>query len=83
MTAAEADQLITRLSNGESFATRFQEQEWGLEALSDGSFREWRYDASAEPPDDRSEDVLTEAQLRAKLMRDYSFEVMAARFRPA
>lgn len=81
MTRDEADRFIARLRHGESFSTRHQEQSCGLDALPGGGFRRWSHDAYVEQ--DPSEDVLTEDALRDLMMSTYSYEIMAARLRPA
>ncbi len=59
MTEAEARLIVARLKAGRSFATRFQEQEWGVDPLPDGRFRKWSRDSSYERIE-RSEETLTE-----------------------
>ena len=42
MTLAEAKKIIKELHNGKHYITRFQEQEWGIEYLTEKKvFREW------------------------------------------
>ena len=80
MSDDEADRFIAALRSGKRFATRFQEQEWSLDALADGTFRKWSHRADIDG-DEQSEEIVTEAMLKADLVRWYDYETMSVRLR--
>lgn len=81
MTHAEAAEFIAALRAGRAFATRFQEEEWGLRARPDGRFDKWSHRLLMEGGDERSDEILSEAELEALLVKWYSLPRMKAGLR--
>lgn len=81
MSEEEARRFVAQLQNGKRFATRFQEDEWGLDFLGNGRYRKWSR-RNRQDEVIAEETVLTEAELLALLMHSYRYDVMAARLQP-
>lgn len=81
MTNAEAMDFMAELRAGRAFATRFQEEEWGLRALPDGRFERWSHRLLDDGREERSDEILDETELEALLVKWYSFVRMKAGLR--
>lgn len=82
MTRDEAMAIARALRGGKRFATRFQEESWGLEARPDGGFRKWS--ERVDPYDGReesSDETLDEEALIVLLTTWYGYERVAAGLR--
>lgn len=77
MTRAEAQQFVNALRAGKVFATRHQEEEWGLSAAADGTFRKWSHRLLQEGGEESHEETLSEEALLTLLETWYSFERMS------
>ena len=62
MTLTEAQAICNELRSGKSFGTRYQEDEWGLHANTDGTFQRWSR-RSLPDGDESSTDILSEEDL--------------------
>jgi hypothetical protein len=76
MTREEAQQFCAALRAGKAFATRHQEDEWGLYARPDGQFRKWSHRLLQEGGEESAEETLDEAALLALLEKWYDYERM-------
>lgn len=78
MNREEAVEFVSFLKNGKSYATRFQEQEWGLFYEPNlGTFREWGRELDTRTGEINTFDkTLSEAELVERLMTYYNFKKM-------
>ena len=81
MTRDEAMQICAALRSGRRFATRHQEEEWGLHAGPDGTFRKWSHRLLQEGGEESHDETLTEAELVTLLTTWYGFERIKAGLR--
>lgn len=83
MTEAEAMTLVAALKSGKRFATRFQEEEWGIMYEGNGRFQKWSH--RVEPfeggKEEWSHEQMSEAEVVALFMAYYSFDRMQAGLR--
>lgn len=80
MTRDEAIRIVAALRAGKTYATRYQEQEWGLEVRPDGTFREWRHQGGQDG-ESSSESTPTEEEVIANFMEWYEYPRTAAGLR--
>jgi hypothetical protein len=77
MTRAEAQQFVDALRAGKVFATRHQEEEWGLSASADGTFRRWSHRLLQDGGEESHDETLSETELITLLETWYGFERMS------
>jgi len=83
MTREEAQRFVGQLKNGKEFATRFQEEEWGLRLLDGDQFQKWSHrvelftndKGEMDGRDENSQEILTEEQVIELMMKWYSYDV--------
>ncbi len=81
MTQDEALTLVAALRAGKTFATRHQEDEWGLRVRKDGRFDKWSHRLLIEGGEEHATDVLDEGELVALLVKWYGFDRIKAGLR--
>jgi len=80
MTEAEARAILDQLRAGKRFATRIQEEGWGLESAKGGTFRLWSYQVEPDGTENRSDETLSAEQAVAGL-KIYGFARIKAGLR--
>jgi hypothetical protein len=78
MTKSEARKIIKQLKSGKRFITRFQEDEWGIDYLGNGRFRQWSRQGMFEVKE--SSDEVDETALITLLCK-YDYETIKIRLR--
>jgi hypothetical protein len=81
MTRLEAQEICAALTAGRSFATRHQEEEWGLVSRRDGRFEKWSHRLLQEGGEESSRDILSEEQVIELLVTWYSYDRIKAGLR--
>jgi hypothetical protein len=81
MTCIEARAICDALRGGKRFATRFQEEEWGLETDPDGRFRKWSRRLAPDCTEESNSETLREEELIEFLMTWYGYERIKAGLR--
>ena len=78
MTEPEAKKIVKQLKTGKRFITRFQEDEWGIDYLENGSFRQWFRQGMFEVKE--SSEEVDETAIIALLCK-YDYNVIKIRLR--
>lgn len=76
MTETEAKKIVKQLKTGKRFITRFHEDEWGIDYLENGRFRQWSRQGLFEVKE--SSEEADEAAI-ITLLCNYDYEIIQAR----
>jgi hypothetical protein len=80
MTEAEARAILDLIRGGKRFATRIQEEGWGLETAKGGKFRLWSFKFEPDGTENKSDERISEDDAIARL-KIYTFERIKAGLR--
>ena len=78
MTESDAKKIVNELKTGKRFITRFQEDEWGIDYLGNGRFRQWSRQGLFEVKE--SSEEVDEASI-ITLLCNYDYETINQRLR--